>query len=84
MTLTLTAKCDITKLPSLPISVIRHEHGMYFWHLFASLFLFLPPPTTNTWMQINELNKRMFAIESLLNRLEVKMALPNDQVEIMG
>ncbi|XP_053494667.1 melanophilin a isoform X4 [Ictalurus furcatus] len=28
---------------------------------------------------INELNKRMYAIESLLNRLEEKMNVPNDQ-----
>ncbi|TSK62544.1 Melanophilin [Bagarius yarrelli] len=28
---------------------------------------------------INELNKRMFAIESLLNRLEEKMTMPNEQ-----
>ncbi|XP_026989200.2 melanophilin a [Tachysurus fulvidraco] len=34
---------------------------------------------THSTPPINELNKRMFAIESLLNRLEVKMALPNDQ-----
>lgn len=35
-------------------------------------------------MQINELNKRMFAIESLLNRLEEKMTMPinNDQVKL--
>ncbi|XP_058259870.1 melanophilin a isoform X1 [Hemibagrus wyckioides] len=34
---------------------------------------------THNTPPINELNKRMFAIESLLNRLEEKMALPNDQ-----
>ncbi|KAK3557243.1 hypothetical protein QTP70_026098 [Hemibagrus guttatus] len=34
---------------------------------------------THSTPPINELNKRMFAIESLLNRLEEKMALPSDQ-----
>ncbi|XP_046701787.1 melanophilin a isoform X3 [Silurus meridionalis] len=34
---------------------------------------------THSTPPINELNKRMYAIESLLSRLEEKMTLPNDQ-----
>ncbi|MCJ8729809.1 hypothetical protein PDJAM_G00111300 [Pangasius djambal] len=37
---------------------------------------------THSAPPINELNKRMYAIESLLSRLEEKMTVPYDQVEI--